>query len=164
MSILVPAPSILGTGFANAATYRYLRLYVSDANSFLSLTKLRWLNSSVEQTPLNMTSNSAPSPNVTSASTELSASFEAWGAFDSSTSTYWLTANSTDPHWIKIDLGSGNEVSVDEIGITVSAHSAAYYPVDFQAEGSNNDSTWDVLGSWTGETSWTVNVERLFSF
>src|SRR6185369_15593152 len=67
------------------------------------------LMAKIDVAPHNMSGNSAPSPYVAAASSEFSATFAAYKAFNGSVGTgaYWLgTGSGVD--WLSIDLGSGN--------------------------------------------------------
>ena len=95
----------------------------------------------------SMTSNTAPTPLVASASSVLSSGFEAYHAFDAdlSDSSRWAsTASSSSEDWLQIDLGSGNAINPTEVDIAMDASAASYYIVDFQILASNS-------GSFTGE-------------
>jgi len=103
-----------------------------------------------DSTP-TMTSNSAPSPNVASASTTNSVYYP-YKAFDNSAATYgWIATTNTG--WLKFDFGSGNEKAV--VKYTIDSHMiAARGPKDWTIQGSNDDSAWTTLDTRTGETSW----------
>jgi len=141
-------------------TYRYLRLF--NANTYSTLAgyyDVRWSNDGGSTTyPPNMTSNSAPSPNVASVSNAYSATYEAWKVFDSSGSTYWDTnygyaANS----WITIDLGAGNGIAPNWLQYVI--HNQGAYdrsPTAISAYGSNT-------GLFSGEEALLYSAAGLSS-
>ncbi len=106
--------------------------------------------------PETMTGASAPSPFVASASSEFSATFAAYKAFDGGfgTAQYWLgTGLGVD--WLKLDTGSGNSHLVVSYSIQVnSIPEATRAPKDWTFEGSNDDSSWTTLDTRTSQTSW----------
>jgi Cu/Ag efflux protein CusF len=89
-----------------------------------------------------MTSN-ASGGYTASASSQYSTSYYAYKAFDNSTGTRWATLSlgTYDPFWVKIELPSAKRVWKASL-----VPYANYYPTSFRIEGSNDDSTWDVLG------------------
>jgi hypothetical protein len=102
---------------------------------------------SVLISPNNMTSNVLPAPYVASASTTL-ASNSAYLCFNSSLNWYWLS-NGGPPQWVKIDLGSAQSGSRYELKGPVGTTSGQ--PTAWTLEGSNNDSTWTVADTRTGQ-------------
>jgi hypothetical protein len=119
-----------------------------------------------------MTSNSAPSPLVASASSEYSVSFQAWHAFDRSTATDadWLVSTTSNAagvcsEFLTIDLGAGNAIVPTSYKLA-SVHSGATArepPVDFVFAGSNDNSAWLTLQTQAGlTTGWTANTLRTF--
>ncbi len=68
-------------------------------------------------------------------------------AIDDNAETYWM-AYQTQVHWLKVDLGSGNEASVCKITLVV--HAAARFGA-FYLQGSNNDSDWTTV--YTGNNT-----------
>jgi hypothetical protein len=108
-----------------------------------------------------MTSDSAPSPLVTSASTVFSGSFPAWQAWDGQYGTDWFANTSTG--WNKIDLGSALAIiGYSLLRPTVVGANAA--PNSWTFEGSNNDSDWTTLDTQSSVTSWSVGSPKLYTF
>lgn len=64
-------------------------------------------------------------------------------AFDDSLgeSNRWASQITSPPHWIKYDLGAGNE----KIARQFRVYPQSAYPKDFKFQGSNNNSDWDDL-------------------
>lgn len=109
----------------------------------------------INVTPV-MTADNAPSPYVASASTSTGVGTEAFRAFDgvlNASGTEWIATTTTG--WLKLDFGSRMwAVS----GFIIQPEDPARAPKDFTIEGSNDDSSWDVLATYTGQTSWTTHV------
>lgn len=131
-----------------SVTYRYLRLTITANVGGFNLDTIyevdysadsgsTWLPSST------MTGDSAPSPLVASADST-TGGFEAYKAFDNSGATRWASANTAHPHYIQIDLGSGNGINPNRIRIKILNSGGDYTPKDFTVKGSNT-------GSFAGE-------------
>lgn len=114
--------------------------------------------SPTEVTPRNMTSDSLPSPFVASASSYNGVGYEPYRAFDGSTGTLWRT-NSIPTGWLKLDFGSTKTVTKYSIYNFVSVQN----PKDWTFEGSNDDSSWDILDTQTNIV-WTGTSTKTFSF
>ena len=97
-----------------------------------------------------MTSNILPDPYHASASTEYSASWQAWNAFQGTTTTAWGASAGNKTGWLKIDLGFAGIAT----RYILKAHPSYYTlaPKDFTFKGSTNDSSWDTLDTQTGQT------------
>jgi hypothetical protein len=110
--------------------------------------------------PSNMTSNSAPSPYVASASisTEPDTNWRIWKAFDTYIGTSptgnmgWLV-NPSAAAWIKIDLGQAFPCAKYRIYST--SHNAC--PRDWKLEGSNDGSSWTTLDTQVDIGNWGAN-------
>ncbi len=116
--------------------------------------------------PPTMTSNSTPSPYVASASTEVSASYAAWKAFNGSftTDNAWIASGTTGN--LTIDFGSGNAQTI--IGYMLRPWTTV----------TTAPKTWTILGSNTGAfageqttldtqtnaPTWTTYEIRRYSF
>ena len=114
---------------------------------------------------LKMTSNSLPSPQVTSASSENGAAQAAWKAFDGLLrGDYgWISAiNDVVGSWLKIDLGVGEERIVTSYGLIATYSGVNRTPKDWIFQGSNNDADWDDLDTVAEETGWVANEQRVF--
>jgi len=110
-----------------------------------------------------MTSDTEPSPLVASASGDVSGS-EAWHGFEglAQIAKYWQYQSVTFPIFLKIDLGSGNGIAPTYCRMN-APETPDRSPKDFTIEGSNNDSDWTVLGTYTGVTGWTAYSEKNFA-
>lgn len=122
-----------------------------------------------------MTGNSAPSPLVASASSDLGSGFEAFRAFDGvlSDSGRWISASvTTTDQWVQIDLGAGNEIRPTTAKVAPDGGSNVdpngNYMIDFTIKGSNT-------GSFAGEevtfltvtgllrSDWNPNILKTFT-
>jgi hypothetical protein len=112
---------------------------------------------SFEGVPI-MTSNISPS-GVCSASSE-NGSNSAYKAFDKDDTTYWQSADSSYPHIIKYEFDSAKIVT--EYSITQRADENIYYPTEWTFEGSNDNITWVVLDTQTGQT-FTLGEKKTFT-
>lgn len=115
---------------------------------------------SIDFAPHSMTGADTPTPYVASASTEFSAGFAAYKAFNG-ISTFWAAANATITGWLKLDTGPGNRWLLATYDVKGST--AARSPKNWTMEGSNDNSTWDVLDTVTGETGWADHETRSFT-
>lgn len=106
-------------------------------------------NTSETYATATMSSNTTPSPNVTAADNEYSASYAAWIAFDRTTSGYWHTVEpSSLPHWISYNFGSGNDKCINKFRYNNYPGSG---PKRFVFQGFRaSDSTWVTLLDQTG--------------
>ncbi|MFE6075799.1 discoidin domain-containing protein [Paenibacillus sp. NPDC057886] len=115
-----------------------------------------------------MTSNTTPSPIVVSSSTQYSATFAPWKAFDGSFGTHWMTSAGVQG-WVKIDLGSQKKLgryslssSTDTPNLPVTAN-----PKNWTLEGSNTglfSGEQDVLHTVSNEQAWTPGLKRIYDF
>lgn len=132
-----------------STTYRYLRLR-STANvgglTEMTLFSVQYSNDAgtTWYPTSNMTGNSAPSPLVASADSEFSASFLAYQAFDGNSGTRWASSSTAHPHYIQLDLGSGNGIAPNRMRYELFNSGGDYTLKDFTILGSNT-------GSFAGE-------------
>lgn len=101
-----------------------------------------------------MTSDSTPTPQVTSASSVQSAGYEAFRAFDhvNASATCWASSGApttVSPQWIKIDLGSSKNVSSVNL-ISRNDPTRTVDIKDFIVQSSSDGSTWTNQVSITG--------------
>jgi hypothetical protein len=95
-----------------------------------------------------MTSNSAPSPNVASAS---DSGADAYVVFDHVVTGTGKDLIAATSGWWKLDFGSGNIYAVTKYTVLISDESGQEdrAPKDWTLQGSNNDSDWDTLDTQT---------------
>ena len=113
-----------------------------------------------------MTANNLPSPNITSASAENGAGWEAFRAFDHNETgnNKWLTPAATPTGWIKFDFGSTfYKVIRYTILIPDEATETNRAPKNWTFQGSNNDSNWDVLDTQTNQ-AFANHERKTYSF
>ena len=85
-------------------------------------------------------------------------------AFDNSLPSDWRSDN-PPPQWVKYDFGTSNEKVIKKYTLA----SSQYYfstkaPTNWILSGSNDDVSWDVLDTVTGEGGWEQYEVRTFSF
>jgi hypothetical protein len=111
-----------------------------------------------------MTSNTSPSPFVASADSTLSATVGcAYGAFGDG--GLWHTSNVACPHWLKIKLDKG--VSIWKYTLTIrqdytNGYPNLFAPMTWTIQGSNDDSTWEIINSCVNVTNWVHGETRNF--
>lgn len=143
-----------------AATYRYYRLNftAADSGGGIICGEFRFFSDGGFATDISptMTSNTAPSPYVVSASHSAGSPWATWEASNNVT-TVGLTdgwfANAL-PCWWKIDFGSA--VAVLGYSVTNRLDDSGRRPTAWTLEGSNNDTDWTELDSRSGIT-WSSN-------
>lgn len=137
----------------------------------LSLSDTGWADtstggtSSVSVTDSIPTMTAATTNGVTMSASSAQASFPAWNAGDDSTSSEWRTPSSSLPAWLKVDFGSGNTKAI--VGYSIRASSVSNgvnnAPANWTLEGSNNDVSWTVEDTRTGQTGWSLSEKRSFT-
>jgi len=103
-----------------------------------------------------MTNVNFPAPLVASQST-VQAGY-GYCAFDGTTSVWGA---STWNGWLKLDTGAG--ISNICTSYSVKGVDNNYSPKDWTLEGSNDDSTWDVIHTVTNQTGWGYYEIRTFT-
>ncbi len=152
-----------------AVTYRYFRLFVVDNNgnaNDLRVALLKITAGGTDYPTQNMTSNTAPSPLVASASSQDQANKEAWNAFGTpldDTNSWQSESQNVTNQWLKIDLGPGNGIAPSGFKLTASGTMA---PKNFRLEGDdtgNFSGGETVLKTVGPETGWGPLEERTFT-
>jgi hypothetical protein len=139
---------------AAAATYRYFRVEVTktiDSNKEMQCVEYDISDDggSTWYPTQTMTSNTAPSPLVASASDEGYSGQRPFNAFDNDTATNSHFTSRAEisagsPAWLQIDLGAGNGIAPDRFRFNPQDTNSDSCPEDFTLEASNT-------GSWSGE-------------
>ena len=110
-----------------------------------------------------MTSDTAPSPFVVSASSSLGGTYEAYRSFDESTVGWWVSDGAQPlPQWIKVDLGGTYLVS----GVSIMSRSGGDVvgsPKNFKIQVSPDDSVWYDVATFQGIV-WDALQTRIFIF
>ena len=99
-----------------------------------------------------MTASNAPAPYVASASSEYTADYAGWRAFDDIVdgSNGWFTASTGSPWWLKIDLGTARTVTAFLWSpYRLDNYGYANFPKNWQFQGSNDNANWTTLVSVT---------------
>ena len=138
---------------AGAIAYRYFRINVSASTgaSWVGSGELNIREADTTEHPSSdLTSNSAPSPFVASASSIFDVGTE-FKLFNGAILEQCFTAIGNLPWWVKIDLGAGNEIVPFDFKLNASGQTDRQVGA-FTFEGSNDDSAWTVLSTQTGIT------------
>jgi hypothetical protein len=125
------------------AEFRYWRIQNAVAKAGQTstmITEFRLYSASAQSGtvyPSNMTSDTAPSPYVSSASYFFNATYAPWKAFDSSITSQWWTLstpNGVANDWLQIDLGSAQTIN----SVRLRAGSEPYVPQSVEIWASND--------------------------
>lgn len=81
-------------------------------------------------------------------------------AFDNDVNTFWSATKVVT--WIKYDLGEGNSLSPSIASITSRPLYPNQTPRDFSIEGSNDDTNWTSLASFTNQIDWIAGETRTY--
>jgi|GEM_PF-3366986 len=117
--------------------------------------------------------NSNMSKGITvSASSEYSATYQAWKAFNGTTldsTDAWITANGQTVGWLKLDLGAGNEKAIAKYTITPRNHTSSLdaSPKNWTFEASHTGAFAGeqiILDQQTDITGWSINTKKEFTF
>ena len=153
------------TSTVSSTTYRYLKLNVTDngaSSTYVSLGEMEYYVGATLYPTQTMTSNTAPSPLVASASEDTGTGAGlAYLGFDDNINTHWQTANGTVTGHLIIDLGSGNGIAPTSFRLG-APETPDRTPNDFTIQGSNNGSDYTVLGTYAGFSTPTPTA-RTFS-
>ena len=110
-----------------------------------------------------MTSNTTPSPYITSSSSMFSYKYDAYRAFDSTIfdiDNGWAINLAGDKTpWIKIDLNSKTKLSLLQIYTRSTTNDNL--PKDFQLLGSNDDIDYVLIQSFT-KTDWNIGENNFY--
>ena len=152
-------------------SFRFYRLNVTAGqnSNLLIVAEIAILDSSGTNQFPTMTSNTAPSPNVTSTNRSIFSTFDAFKACDKNINTHWgvpagASSNPFPAQW-NIDLGSGNTIDKPaKLALTnLNSGDNEYWPVDFTLQASNDDSTYTTLLTVTGMTASSVGQTNTFT-
>lgn len=111
---------------------------------------------------LVMTSNTAPSPYVASASTEYAGN-GAYKAFRGSTLDGWISSGAAGAQWLRIDFGTAKTVGGYSImGSRTGLETRS--PKSWAFEGSNDATNWTVLDTRSAQSAWTAQENRNYAF
>ena len=112
--------------------------------------------------PINMTSDTAPSPYVVTSN-----GYNTFHAFDNVATTHWHSNDpiQTAPAWLKIDLGSQQNVGWYRYQARHDGSTTVPYQQwkSWVLEGSNNDSTWTLVDTVTNVADYALGEARNYS-
>ncbi|OXS74290.1 hypothetical protein B1B04_09185 [Lysinibacillus sp. KCTC 33748] len=120
---------------------------------------------------IKMTSNTAPSPLVASASSVANTSNLAWKAFNNSNSTndsgdIWASLLNTTNGWLQLDIGVKTKVNSFKITSRAYTNDINYTtcsPKTFVMQGSDDGINYFDISRIFNETDWKANETRLFT-
>jgi len=157
----------LGLDAAGAAvsstTYRYLKCNITRVTSttFVAIGEMEYYVGSTLYPTQTMTANDAPSPLVASANNEYAPPYKAFTDVKNVAIDDQWQSNSSPltPSFLQIDLGSGNGIAATSAAI-FSGNTQDRTPLDFTIQGSNNDSDWTILATYSSKTAWPDQETR----
>lgn len=116
-----------------------------------------------DRAPHNMTTNTAPTPYVASASSEYGGVYKAYRAFNgyASGEDVWITQTGSSG-WVQIDMGSGNAWRIGTYAVQGGA-TPNRSPSAWVLQGSNDATNWTTLDTVTGQSSWGSGEKRTFT-
>ena len=134
-----------------ATAYRYYRLVFSknsnNDNRYYTVNELElYEQAGAAGTNLCIGATASASGNYGSQVASL--------AIDGNPTTYWESSPDGAPSWLKVDLGA------EHVARSMVIKSTAYtteIPKDFVLQGSNDNSTWIVVGSYAGVDSFIAS-------
>lgn len=124
---------------------------------------------------VSMTSATTPSPNIVSASSNLSGDQRDYRAFNhnavGSVSDEYASADGSTTAWLRYDFGASATHAVTKYTITATAYyNTNTAPHDWALQASNDaatctaaGTTWATLDTRTGQTSWGTGEKRAFT-
>lgn len=154
----------------NIADYPYLAQHILDnygsVNAFggdgtTTFNVPNKMGSNITWYDITMTSDTTPSPYEATAHTEY-ASYKAFCVFDNNASTFWHNQYQLGlPTWIQIDFGTQRPISA--LKILPRVNNATQAPKNFTFQGSNDGINFDIISSYTNQTSWTSGTYKTFN-
>ena len=148
---------------------RWWRLYITagGGDEFLNIMEIEYKSGGVIVSPSNMTSENTPGGHVITESSAFSSSFKGHEAFDgtvdtATASSEWATADTSMPQWVL--WRSPVHVEPDEIKIYNKDHGGGRGPEDFKVQYSRDGVNFTDAKSVTGETGWSGNENRSYTW
>jgi len=155
----------------NPGDYSKYRLNVTADNynnatypiTLVSIAELQFYGQDAAALVPAMTSSTLPSGTVTRSGV-YSSSYEAWQAFDGTTSTIWLSNMYTSSVWVGYEWGGGALKAANSYQIKYANGSCCEQrgPKNWTLQGWNG-SAWVTVDSVTNQTGWYSNSIRSFS-
>ena len=137
--------------FSNSVEYRYYRLYMIEGSESYAVIAGLEISEEYSAEPTEfvdftptMTADNLPSPYVSSADSvhDVMYSFQAFNHIHDTLVSGWHSAIGS-PYWLKLDLGEGNDVSLNAFRFLGRKASPSHHcPQDFKFQGSVNDVFW----------------------
>ncbi|MBH5320289.1 hypothetical protein I6N90_21085 [Paenibacillus sp. GSMTC-2017] len=151
--------------FTNNTPYTKYRLNVTanGGAGYLSIAELELMEKAYTGDVIpHLTSNTAPS-GIASASSIWSSAYDAWKAFDNTTSNqnHWHNSSGTTG-WIAYQFSSAKTITKYTLEPNIN-NAVSYMPKNWTFEGWNG-SSWVTLDSRTNVLGWQYNVKQSFEF
>jgi hypothetical protein len=162
---------MFGSG-STSTSYRYWRFNVTDSYAThgtdppneVAVGQVKLFVDTTQYPTVNMTSNTAPSPLVASASSEDTPPAIAYQAFDSGGREWSSQFEQEFPQWVQVDLGSGNEIAITSYKIKAGEDGKeGNGPKSWTLQASNDNSEFDTLDTQTDVGAWSENQERTYT-
>lgn len=113
----------------------------------------------------NMTSDTRPTPLIATSSTYLDSNYAPYKAFNGTTTSSsdgWVSRSSSTGY---IQIYFGESIIANRLILTMRATTTLNSaPKNFQILGSENGSSFDVLGNISNQSSWSSSEQRTFDF
>lgn len=146
-----------GGGGGGPSTFRYIRVnaIATTGTAAMSCTQMEVRETSGGS---NVATGGTPSAFATNNG------FVPANAFDNNAGTFWVSTGGSLPYWLQYDFGSGVTRTIAEI--TWRSRTDGNYsehPNCFEIIGSNDLTTWYLIGIWPNETGWTLGETRTYT-
>ena len=158
------ADAYIDNGVTESTSYDYTLTVVDDSGNessgeSFSVKTVAYTDNVIP----SMTADNKPGGFIVSATSTYGSGNFAWHAFDNNASSYWRPATTNVfPVELKVDMTRPRAISKYTIKSLTS--NQARTPSQFTLQGSNDNSTWTVLDTRTGETGWSSGQKRAYPF
>lgn len=151
---------------AGQVGHQYWRIYVTANNggAYTSLSEA-WLMETPGGTDATSQLGSAMTAGTGICSSQYDSTNGCHRVWSNSYNDNWATSNGNAvPSWVGYDFGS-NPVDIKEVMLRPHTNSGLENrsPRDFSIQYSDDGTTWSTAWSVTGETGWTVGVNKIFT-
>lgn len=126
-----------------------------------TIKEIKFISGASQLPSVPMTSDTAPSPLVASASAYNGAGYEAFRAFDGSSGTLWDSGITSGFPTIQLYLGPGTSIGISGIIMTASYGNGA--PSGMYIEGSQDLTSWTRIASIFG-LSWADDETKTITW
>lgn len=141
---------------------RYIRVFITENNGLDAYTEFQQIEFSLTAGGADITTPSTPS-NQSSYYPGRPASNLVLNAFDGAHYIWTSATGVSGPHWVAFDLLSPQDVAEVRIYPTNLHPWQGRAPKDFIIQGSNDNSTWVNIRSFSNVTGWVPGTGKVFS-